>query len=328
MEKEVAQLFNDSLLRTAMDVFRLEPAIARPLDGFENFVYECTRGGRPYILRLSHSSKKALASTVSELHWVNYLADHGVSVARAIESGRGKVVEVIPATDDSYFVAVAFEKAPGRHPVRDDFSPRLYMSWGGLIGRIHALSRTYRPASEALNRPHWYEEVEVTRAEYILPADQDLVLQKFRTVVAEMGALPREPRCYGLVHNDAHPGNFVVDGERITLFDFEDSIHIWYAADVASCLFHITASLVSDPAPEAFARQFLRSFLAGYYEENDLDGQWLYRLALFLKFREISQYIVIYRACDPAHLDPWSQRFMLGRRERIEQDVPYLNLTL
>jgi len=45
----------------------------------------------------------------------------------------------------------------------------------------------------------------------------------------------------------------------------------------------------------------------------------------FLKLREIDLYAVIHRSFDVDHLtDSWVSRFMEGRRDRIEQGVPYV----
>jgi len=45
-----------------------------------------------------------------------------------------------------------------------------------------------------------------------------------------------------------------------------------------------------------------------------------------MKFREIGQYVAMYRAADLENPEPWVARFMDGRRERIEQGLPYLEL--
>jgi hypothetical protein len=46
-----------------------------------------------------------------------------------------------------------------------------------------------------------------------------------------------------------------------------------------------------------------------------------------LKQREIDLYGVIYRSFDVNNIsDSWVARFMQGRKERIENDVPYVEI--
>ena len=52
---------------------------------------------------------------------------------------------------------------------------------------------------------------------------------------------------------------------------------------------------------------------------------WLKELPHFLKLREIDLYAVIQRSFDMNQIDnDWCARFMAGRRQRIENDMPYV----
>jgi Ser/Thr protein kinase RdoA (MazF antagonist) len=125
-----------------------------------------------------------------------------------------------------------------------------------------------------------------------------------------------------LIHQDAHGGNFFVDDAgRITLFDFDDCAYSWYANDIAIVLFYLITNRAD--ATEV-TRKFMPHFLRGYRRESRLDPIWLKEIPHFLKLREIDLYAVIHRSFDVDHLDdPWCAKFMAGRRERIERDVPY-----
>jgi Ser/Thr protein kinase RdoA (MazF antagonist) len=81
------------------------------------------------------------------------------------------------------------------------------------------------------------------------------------------------------------------------------------------------------PDPRAFAQEFMCHFLQGYARENRIDAVWLKEIPYFLKLREIDLYAIIHRSFDVNNLDdPWVAGFMRGRKERIENDVPYLDL--
>ncbi len=325
MEKEIQQKFNTDILRNAADCFGFQSQQAVALDGFENFLFEVPRNGQAAILRISHSAKKSLDLNLAELEWLSYLSANGADVVRPLPSQAGNPVEVIPLEDGSYFNAVCFEKIEGRHPEGADFNEHLYEAWGRALGKIHRLSRSYQPANPAVHRPRWDEEVEITRAEVYLRG-QDKVIAKLYDTVARMRALPQDARSFGLVHNDAHPHNFLTDGRWVKFIDFDDCVYNWYLYDLAYGLFS-TCVYPPKPGPrEDFARELWPALVSGYRQENELEDAWLEQVPLFLQFCELGQYIVIHRACDLDNLDPWPKWFMNGRRERIENNVPYLDM--
>jgi Ser/Thr protein kinase RdoA (MazF antagonist) len=75
----------------------------------------------------------------------------------------------------------------------------------------------------------------------------------------------------------------------------------------------------------AFTHTFMTRFLNGYVEENQLSLAWLAEMQTFLKLREIELYAVIHRSFDVQNLqNPWVERYMDGRRQRIEDGIPYI----
>jgi Ser/Thr protein kinase RdoA (MazF antagonist) len=326
METHVAQLFKKEYLLQSAAAFQVNPGNMQELDGFENFIYEGQTEQTAVILRLSHSSKKDRIQIGSELAFVNYLVLHGAGVARPLGNHIGQLVSEIPLSDGSYFSAVCFEKAPGRHPQGADFNPVLYRAWGSAMGKMHRLSRTYIPPQPSLQRIHWNEEVEVTRAAYYLPAGQQRVVEMVALYTQRLQQLPVTAGNYGVIHNDLHPYNFLYDGINLTMIDFEDSVQMWYIADLVTSLFMVSVWPPHGLSREDFTRSFWPHFVRGYRQENDLPHEWLASIPLFLKFRELGMYVAFYRACDMENLDPWPAHFLNGRRERIEQDLPYMDL--
>jgi|GEM_PF-4147068 len=51
----------------------------------------------------------------------------------------------------------------------------------------------------------------------------------------------------------------------------------------------------------------------------------LERIPLFLKVREMELYFLLV-SDKPENLDEWCQRFMRGRRERIEKEMPIIDI--
>jgi len=66
--------------------------------------------------------------------------------------------------------------------------------------------------------------------------------------------------------------------------------------------------------------------MEGYSRENALDVSWLQQIPYFLKLREIDLYIIIHRSFDINDLDPWCTSYMKNRRQKIENDVPFVDI--
>lgn len=328
MEKRIKDRFNQGILQEAQQRFGILPENIKLLDGFESFMFEFTReeaGGviGEYILRLGHSLRRSTAMIEGEVDWINTLARGGAGVARAIYSSNGNLVELIPDGQGEYFLATSFVKARGHAPRRNDWTPGFYAAYGRLLGRIHAISRTYQPANPAFRRPDWDDPINIQLDQYLPPSEEGAA-RRFKAVIAYLQTLPCDPEGYGMIHQDAHGGNlFVDDTGQITLFDFDDCCYGHFIYDLAMVLFY---ALTMQPDPESFAAQFLPVFLQGYRQENYLDPKWLAQMPHFLKLRELDLYALIHRSFDVEHIDdPWVKWFMDGRKQRIEQDQPVLN---
>lgn len=324
MNSAIQTRFTPDILAAVQARYGIATVEERP--AFESFIYAFERDGQDYILRIGHSLRRSVALIKGEVDWINYLAEGGAGVARAVLSEQGNLVEEIDDGQGGQFLATAFVKAPGGPPLRGDvWNETLWEAYGRLLGRIHALSRQYTPADPAATRPHWDEPIMLGTFD-VLPADETRIWQRREALVAQLHALPRDEDSYGMIHQDAHAGNFFVDDHgRITLFDFDDCVYSWYAYDIAMVLFY---AVTNHPMPETFGQRFFRPFMRGYEQENDLDRGWLATLPLFMKLRELDLYAVIADAFTPEQIagDGWIGTFMRGRRECLIDGVPYLNL--
>jgi Ser/Thr protein kinase RdoA (MazF antagonist) len=322
MEPRIKHRFNERILAQAARRFGVEADRLAQLDGFESFIYQYERDGAGYILRIGHSQRRSIPLIRGEVAWINYLADGGAGVSRAVLSEQGNLVELIPDGEGDHFLGTAFERAPGGPPRGAVWGPAFYERYGAALGRIHALSRQYVAPPETW-RPHWDEPLLLDIAAN-LPATESVVLERFDALVAELRALPRDPQSYGPIHFDPHGGNLYVDDDlNITFFDFDDCAYGHYIYDVSLTLFYAVMG-ADDEA--AFTQSFMSHFWRGYRRENDLPACWLEKIPLFLKLREIDLYAIVHRSFDMNNLDdPWVMRFMNGRKERIEAGAPYLD---
>jgi amicoumacin kinase len=324
MEKQIRERFNEAVLKETAARYAMAASELYLLDGFESYMYELRRDGRDCILRIGHSLRRTVNLIRGEVDWINYLAAGGAGVARAVPSARGELVEVIDDRRGGHFLATAFVKAAGGPPGKEKWNDRLFHAYGRLIGRLHTLTKSYRPSHPDVARPHW-DDPSMAYAELWLPEQDSTILAQYNDLMGYLRRLPRDPESYGLIHQDAHGGNFFVDDDyRITLFDFDDCVYGHFAYDLAMVLFYAVANR---PDAEAFAHHFWSHFWPAYQEENRLDPAWLVEMPHFLKLREIDLYAVIHRSFDVDNLeDGWVADFMGGRKQRLEAGIPFLGV--
>ncbi|OGO67799.1 MAG: hypothetical protein A2Z49_00430 [Chloroflexi bacterium RBG_19FT_COMBO_56_12] len=323
MDPKIASRFNDNILQTAMRCYNILSDQVELLDGFESFIYKFRRPDGQFILRIGHSDRRSPDLIRGEVDWINYLAAGGATVARAILSENGNLVEPVEDGQGGEFLCTAFVHAPGAEIHRDQINDRLYRNYGRLIGRMHALAKTYRISNPAWKRYAW-DSTENNTAERQMPAKEVLAMEKYRSVLAHLRSLPRDTDGYGMIHQDAHPGNFFVDDEYcITLFDFDDCVYGHFIYDIAMVLFYTS---IGEPDPAEYTERFMPVFLSGYREENRLNPAWLPELPHFMKLREIDLFAAIHFSFadgdNPDH--PWAARYMKGRREKIEGNTPFI----
>ncbi|HEX9332551.1 MAG TPA: phosphotransferase [Anaerolineales bacterium] len=346
MDGQIIARFNDSILQEAMRRYGIAKDQIKPLDAFESFIYEFKREGAGYILRIGHNFRKSAALIQGEVDWINTLARGGVSVARAIPSESGKLVEAIDDEQGGQFLVTAFVRAVGQKPWEAGWTSARFENYGRLLGKMHALAVSYQPIL-AWKRPEWEDDL-MQLMELYLPASEVRAHQKYQSVLEHIQTLPKDSASYGLIHQDAHQNNFFMDADgTLTLFDFDDCIYSWFINDIAIVLFYISmdAEELGFPTAAAFTQEFMTHFLRGYRQAYTLDKDWLKEIPTFLKLRELELYAVVHRDFDIQGVEHWSlesfQRiqgfdinnsghrwianFMRNRKTNIEQDLPFID---
>jgi len=324
MEERIRSRYGADILSDIQRRYGIAPSECTALGGFESYIYTVSAGPEEFILRVGHSLRRSVDLVCGEIDWINTLSGHGASVARALPSPRGDLVESIDDGHGGQFLATAFAKVNGVPIWERRWRRDLVVQYGRLLGRMHAVATTYALPNPAWRRPDWDNPIMLDSPRFIPEADVRIA-SIFAEVIGRLRTLPTPHSGYGLIHQDAHSGNFLVDdGEQIVLFDFDDCAYGWFAYDLAMGLFY---RVVNEDDPERVALSFLGPFLEGYREEFTLAPEWLTELPLFLKLREIDLYGVIHRSMDMDALDdPWAARYLRDRRERIENEVPVLGV--
>lgn len=327
MEQAVAKLMTKQVVQEGQSRFSCDFGEIKPLGDFENYVYEVSKEGTPHILRLTHCSHRTIEMVEAELDWLNHLSKHGVSVAMAIRSNHDRLGEVIE-TGDSYFIASLFEKAPG-HMVTDqtgEWGVALFEEWGRTIGKMHQATTQYQSTANIAKRPFWYENDLVVNFSKYIPIGQNRVREKAKKHFTLLKKLPCESNQFGLIHGDVHSGNFFVqDGKRITVFDFDDTEFHWFVSDIAISLYY-SLWWTKDVDHQTFAKTYMKAFLKGYRKEYDLDQEWIARIPIFMRLRDILLYAVFHKKMDLDKMGERQKKLIDDIRNRIEKNIPVVDI--
>jgi len=311
--------------------FGVPDTALKPLSGGHfSQVYEFSRDGRPFVLRLIPPNPDIdVASLLSISHWMDYLSAHEAAVSKPVRSTSGDLVEAIEH-DGALYLAVAQEKAQGTLGEElpfDRWNDALYQTLGKELGRIHALARDYTPPHGVTPRPHWNEETNCFNPSEVLDSSQVRLIERQTQIAACIQGLPKDREGYGLAHLDLHFANLFVDdvAQVITFFDFDDCAYGWYVMDLAMLLLD-TLVLYPCSDREDFAARFFQNVLKSYASQSPLSRYWINQIPHFLALLEIGLYTQLYRDYDPTDRSSWVGRFMQDRKARIEAGVPYVNI--
>ena len=176
-------------------------------------------------------------------------------------------MEGIDDGQGGYFLVTAFAFAPGRPPGEVGWTPARYERYGRLIGLMHALTKDYAPPAPSWRRPSW-PAVFADELRGLLSGRDEIIHSRYQELTRHIERLPRDRDSYGLIHFDAHGGNLHVDGDTITLFDFDDCVYNWFIGDIAMVIFYM---ITNADDPSGVLADFLPHFLRGYRAENRLD---------------------------------------------------------
>ena len=293
-------------------------AKAIDLGGFESFVFATEEE----IVRVTHESHRDSEQLLAEMEFLDYLAANAAAVCQPRKLPNNELV----MSFDNFLVSV-FARAPGDIVQTDDWHDSLFLKWGEAIGRFHRLAQLYRPTHRRFS---WREDENVVGIPSRLPDSQEKARVIAETAIANLEGLPSDNTLFGLVHGDAHPGNFHVNKGELTFFDFDDASYVWFAYDIATVLFSAVLQRTVEAtrqAQEAAAKEFLPYFLEGYSKEFSLPDFVFTELPNFLKLRELSLYAVVHQFLNVDQLEDWfPEKFMQERQGRIEAGEPFLDL--
>ena len=327
MEQWVENLFSKEVLKEAATCYKADASNAKKLGDFENYVYEVQRDGKPYILRLTHSSHRMKKEVEGELKWINFLNGRGIHVSLVHESENGELVETVNVGDTNFYVCL-FDKAPGSPVQRNspEFGPELFEKWGVITAQMHLATEEYDASNT--QRLQWDEDDLIELENFIDPVVDQVIIEGNRQLVASLQQLPQTKKTFGLIHSDIHMGNFFYHEGNIHVFDFDDSMYFYFASDIAIPLYYSIWAKYRKETLEtrsAFGKEILEHFLKGYMSVREISREWVERLPMFLKLRDYTLYGVFHKKVDLANNEQEYQ-LVTEIRDRLISNEPIVDL--
>ena len=276
-----------------------------------NEVFMFFKNKVPYIVRYSKRPAEWIDQITAEMKWLYYLANNGISVSLPLHTIGGELVTAIYDEGENCIIS-AYEMAAGtfwdaNNP--DKWNDTIFYNWGKTMAEMHVITKPYKAEIRRDEFKHsWSDNVKACPSVFRIGEE----------TLAEINEMPRDIDSYGLIHNDLHPWNFYIDGDKINVFDFDDSIYGWYALDIGIALYH---GLWWGRKGGEFTERIIKNFMKGYLAVNQLSDYNLSKIPLFMKFRQICKFSWFY---DPDNAD----EHQLERIRNIENDMLFTDVKL
>lgn len=293
MKREEIIISLDELLSHIRELYGLEADELKPFDahdGGRNLVlFTDTQPQR--VVRISYLEDRRLQDYQAEAEYVRYLREGGARVAGVVELRRGNLVEEVRVGNAACYVSM-FEYARGDLLVDHHYQYRngapleeYFYNCGKTLGRMHELSKKYRPRTMRYDFFDRYCPELIGR---LVPDTLSELKDRLNRLLAELAEMERTPENYGMVHFDYSDGNYHIDYENgdITVFDFDNCYTCWYMYDLANLWTHGVGWVLLDPDTErrkAFMDKYFATIVDGYRSETDLPDAVLKKLPVFIQ---------------------------------------------
>ena len=248
------------------------------------------------VLALPPEDGGALSLLEQRIAFSHYMAQCGVPLAAALPDAQGALYHQV-LREGHRFVAYSMALCPGRPPAPEELTPAVVRAWGRLTGRAHRAAQSYPTWKRMNGSEQVYGYLDELNSFVRLCRDEQ-VRAGWEEMRARLSELPITRASYGFIHNDNHQYNILVQGERVTLIDFDVAMCHFFLNDIAlpvqGLLFSEAVGGMCAPLRDKEALQrFYSAFLAGYERENHLDSEWLKRLGLFWQYRRLLLFTVM-----------------------------------
>lgn len=253
----------------------------------ENATFLVSAPARRIVVRVHRPDYHREGEILSELAWIADLRGAGIVRTPApVLLDDGAIVAEIGVGPDRR-QAVAFEFEAGREPDPGEDLTGWFRALGAVNARLHRHSRDWtRPAGFVRKvwdvagtlgpDAHWGDWRDGIGGDAALRALFERAEDRLRVLLADYGTAPDR---FGLIHADLRLANLLVDGDRLSVIDFDDCGFGWFAYDFAAAVsFHEEASALD---------AWMAAWIAGYREVAPLADSDAAMIPAFVMLRRL-----------------------------------------
>jgi Ser/Thr protein kinase RdoA (MazF antagonist) len=243
--------------------------------------------GRDVVFRVHRPGYHTRTEIQSELAWLAALSRDGVvPTLTAVPQLDGELIADID-DDGTIRHAVAFEFVRGKEPAEGEDLARWFRELGAINARLHAHARRWR-RPEGFVRKVWDYEAMLGearlwgdwRAALGLDAAGRQVLERAARLLRDLlDAYGTGADRFGLVHADMRIANLLVDGDTLSVIDFDDCGFSWYLYDFAAA--------ISFAEHEPYIAELQAAWIQGYRSVAPLSDQDCAILPVFIMLRRM-----------------------------------------
>jgi Ser/Thr protein kinase RdoA (MazF antagonist) len=284
--------------RAALEAFPIAPTRLDFVNVSENVTFKVTdEAGEHFVLRLHRPWYHTHERLKGERVWTRALTAAGVSVPQGVmtHDGEDYVRVAVELLGEQRWAGLArwIEGKVLFGIVEAETDPDAiagcFERLGAIMAALHNQAAGWTPPASferhALDAdglvgetPFWgpfWEHPMFT------PAERDLMLAVRHRIHATLSRLGRDPATFSLIHADLHPGNVLIDGERVAVIDFDDAAFGWHLYDFAVALVFYQ--------DHAHFAAFRDACLRGYARLRPLPDDVVGLLPMFLLVRRLVQ---------------------------------------
>jgi len=279
----------ESGLRSVLSEWGVPPnASLKLLSISENATYLVgDSAGNQLVMRVQRPDYHTRSEVESELAWIKALRESGlVNTPAPVATLGGCPISSFVDGETVRYVA-AFQWVAGREPESNQHLATWYRVLGQANARLHQHSRTWqRP--DGFERKVWSFDTIIGEHAYwgdwrnalgLTPDGREVLERTHILLRKQTEAYGMSAERFGLVHCDMRLANLLVDGERLTVIDFDDCGFSWFVYDFAACL----SFLEEDPR----VGEFLAAWLEGYRSVAPLSEADERAIPMFLMLRRM-----------------------------------------
>lgn len=287
----------------ALGRFAVVPRAVTLVNRTENVTYRVDdEAGDAWVLRLHRPGYHTRAELEAERVWLAALARAGVAVPEPLTAADGSAYVTVDVAADAGAGMPAHTRhvgltrwIPGQvlaDLIHASGDPAQIAGWyhrlGATLGRLHRLASAWTPPpgftrhrfdADGLlgEQPFWGRFWENPA---LSPAQRQLLDRARHRLRGELDTRGRDPSRFSMIHADLHPGNVVVDGDRIAVIDFDDAGFGHHLYDLAVAL--------GRPGAEPLPAAVWEAALAGYRTEHLLSDEEAAEIPRFELLRSLA----------------------------------------